>query len=560
MAKLDDSGEPASGANKLGLGLALAFYVVSVVMVTLNTSDGGLVDRGVKTLTIAHWQLEDGFRQGLDAAIKEYERMKAAQGIKVKITQTTVPFRGYQQWYVTQLISGDPADIIEVIGSSQLQSQYFLPLSNYIAAPNPYNQDTPLAGLPWKDTYIDGMNSALDPVYAEYFGVGTFFHVLRLYVNKSLLAKATGGDAMPKTFDEWMDCCAKLRAYGEKVGEPIIPIGVRGLDKATVNTLFQRTFSQLNGNLNDDFPRFGGATAPNYELFIQMAAGELDRERLLEAVDLTQELGQHFSEGFTSTDLEQTKFLFFTGNVAFFPEGTHDAWSLVNNSPFEVEVIDIPTLGPDNRYYTNFTGRTSEVGVGVGGKFGVTKASENPELALDFLQFLTSYKINQMTMMDHCKWPPAVLKAQYKGLLEKFRPVEGDAQLAATAPFALGAKSSTKMLEALERVIVEKPPRPKEYFWRQFIANLPYLLEEATDAVANGERQLFDIEGQRNCAAVGLLASGLGGKQRRSLESRQAMGLENLVDQSRQDYMVRQGLEALRKLERQENAAAKEVK
>ena len=208
MADSEDKIDQGIKSNRLGIYLALVFYIVSVAMVSRNTSKGDLLDRDVKTLTIAHWQLEDCFRQGIDAAIREYEKIKAANGENVKIIQSTVPYRGYQQWFVTQLISGEPADIIEIKGSSQMQSQYFLPLSNYIAAPNPYNKDTPLEGIPWKDTYVDGMNSSLDPVYAEYFGVGTFFHVLRLYVNKNLVARAIGNSKMQRTFDEWMSCCS----------------------------------------------------------------------------------------------------------------------------------------------------------------------------------------------------------------------------------------------------------------------------------------------------------------------------------------------------------------
>lgn len=558
MADREEKIDQGTKFNKLGIFLALAFYIFAVVMVSINTSTGNLLDQDVKTLTIAHWQLEDGFRQGIDAAIREYEQMKAEQGIKVKIIQSTVPVRGYQQWFVTQLISGDPADIIELLGTSQIQSQYFLPLSNYIATQNPYNEGTPLAGMPWKDTYIDGMNSALDPVYAEYFGVGTFFHVLRVYVNKNLVVQATGSSKMPRTFDEWMECCGKLREYGKKIGKPIVPIGVRGLDKATINNLFQQNFSQLNGNLNDQFSQLGLPTTSNYELFIQLAEGRLDRERLLEAVDLTQEMGKYFSEGFTSTDLEQTKFLFFTGNVAFFPEGTWDAWSLVKNSPFEVEVINIPVIGSENRYYANFTGQTSELGVGVGGRFGITKAAKNPELALDFLRFLTSYKINQMTMMDYCKWPPAVIKAEYNGLLEKFRPVEGDARLKVPLPFVLDKKSNTKMLETLERIIVNDVKNPKQYFWSEFISNLPYLIEEARNAIANSERQFFDIEGQRSCAAAGLLESSLSIRQRQNFELRQMMGMENVVD--RDLIIPRQGLAALQKLKQQESSVAQEMK
>lgn len=560
-----DLPENNSVANKVGLLLALVFYIISVIMVGINTSEStGIIDNDVETITIAHWQLEDGFRQGFNEAIKQYEALKAKEGRKVKIIQTTVPIRGYSQWFITQLISGNPSDIIEFLGASRIHNQYFVPLSSYIARPNPYNKGTPLEGIPWKDTYIDGMNSALDPIYAEYFGVGTFFHVTRVYVNKNLLKKATGSDKLPGTFNEWMEDCQKLREYGKKTGKPIIPIGVRGFDKATLNNLFTQYFSQLNGNLNDDTTMFCGTSASTYELLELISNKKIDRDRLLEAVDLIKDIGGNFSEGFTATDLEQTKFLFFTGNVGFFPEGTWNAWSMVKNSPFEVAVIDIPVIGPNNRYYKNFTGQISEMGVGVGGKFGITKASKNFDLALDFLNFLTSYRMNQLTMMDYCKWPPAVIKAEYKGLLKKFKPIEGDAMRSVNPPFSLGKKSRTKMLEILERIIINDIDNPKKYFWKEFMSNLAFMIEEVKQSLDGGERQFFNIEGQRSCVTAGLLGTGIPTQKRKSFNNRYSMGLENLVDRIRKQYSAKVGLEALEKLQKEasqsEVSVQKEVK
>ena len=549
MAKKRSS-EHSSIANKIGLCLALGLYIVSVLMVIHNTADSNiLLDGDVETITIAHWQLEDGYREGIDAAIKLYEELKAKEGKKVKIIQTTVPYRGYPQWFVTQLISGDPSDIIELIGASRVHNQYFVPLSSYIAQPNPYNAGTVLAGIPWKDTYVDGMDSALDGTYAEYFGVGTCFHVTRVYVNKTLLKAATGSDKMPTTFDEWIEDCQQLREYGKKHNKQIIPIGVRGFDKATLSKLFHQYFSQLNGNLNDNNSLFCESVVSNHEMLIQMADDKLDLDRLLSVADLLNELGQNFSEGFSAMDLEQTKFLFFTGNVGFFPEGTWNAWSMVKNSPFEVEVINIPVIGVNNRYYKNFTGQTSEIGVRVGGKFGVTKASKHFDLALDFLRFLTSYKTNQMAMMEYCKWPPAVIKANYQGLLKKFKPIEGDAMKALNPPFYISKKSRTKTLEILEKIIINNNPNPKEFFWKEFIKILPVLIEEIVSTLNSTERQFFDIEGQRSCIAMERLVNKISPTKQQSLNLRYAMALENVVGRIKHKYTSQLTLKALHKIE-----------
>ena len=131
--------------QKLGLWLAVLFYVLSVVMVIRNCGGMSVVfSPDTRVITIAHWQLEDGFREGIDAAIAEYEKRKAGQGVKVKVRQVAIPVRGYPQWFLTQLIGGNPADILEVTGSSDILNQYFTPLSPYIGSPNPWNKGTPL--------------------------------------------------------------------------------------------------------------------------------------------------------------------------------------------------------------------------------------------------------------------------------------------------------------------------------------------------------------------------------------------------------------------------------
>ena len=133
--------------SALGGILALVFYAVSCIVVMRNNAAAELentdISGDLKVITIAHWQLEDGFREGINYAIKEFEKLKAAQGQKVKVIQNAIPSRGFSQWYITQLISGNPADIIELTMSPEIQSRYFLPLSTYISHPNPFNKGTP---------------------------------------------------------------------------------------------------------------------------------------------------------------------------------------------------------------------------------------------------------------------------------------------------------------------------------------------------------------------------------------------------------------------------------
>ncbi|MFA6715535.1 MAG: extracellular solute-binding protein [Victivallales bacterium] len=538
--------------QNIGLILAGLFYLVACVIVFVNNSGGKLLAPSQKTITFAHWNLEDGFREGYAEAIQRFEDYKAKQGQKVKVIQTTVPFRGYPQWFLTQLIGGTPADVIKLSGSSEQHNQYFVPLSAYIGKPNPFNRGTPFESVPWKDTFLDNMNGGLNADYGEYYGIGINSATYRVYVNLDLLEKATGSRKMPDTLTEWLTVCEKLKEYGEKIGKPIIPIGVRGFDKRTLNYLFYYYFSQMNSDLNEDMSGNCSPRAENAKIFEALAGNRLSREKILAAADIIKQIGQYFCKGFTATDQEQTKFLFFAGNVGFFPEGTWNAYSMVKNSPFEVGIAEIPVIGDDHEYSKYFVGRPTEQGLGVGGLFGIPKASKNFSMALEFLQFTTSWKINQMIMADYCKWLPAVKKAEYKGILKYCQPQLGSGQRMICPPFYASIGTWRKMLESLETIIINNENEAGKIFWRDFIERIPLEIEEIEDTITATRRTMLSIEKQRSAIAVAGLVTDLQAEAEKRLENRYELILESLISSYRNMACYRETITILRKLRKKE--------
>ena len=536
----------------LGLLLAGVFYLISCISELLISNAKNIIDPSLETITFAHWQLEDGFREGYDEAIKMFEAYKAKQGKKVKIIQTAVPFRGYKQWFLTQLIGGSPADVIELTGPSAQRNQYFTPLSTYISKPNPFNKDTQFEGVPWKNTYIDNMNSALDTKYGEYFGVGTLSAVYRIYVNLQLLEAATGSRKLPETVDEWLVACEKIKAYKKTVSQPIIPIGVRGFDKGTLNYLLNYYFSQMNSDLHDRLPENCSPNAIQSDILNGFAHGEISKEKLFGVVDIVKDIGGNFGDGFSATDLEQTKFLFFAGYVVFFPEGTWNAYSIVKNSPFEVAIMEFPLIGGENKFSEFFVGRPTEQGLGVGGQFGIPKASKHFDLALEFLQFITSWKINQMTMADYCKWLPAVKKAKYTGILADCKPNVASGRRQINPPFYTAAKSKRKILEFMESIIVEDKQNPRNLFYNEFIKSIPLLIEENEEAVTGNRRTLFFMDAQISAANVGLLRSDLSPEEKSQLLQRYNLMLENCVNGNKRITDAKRCLKTLRDLQNRE--------
>lgn len=530
MKKKTDDVQHAGKFQKFGIILAIAFYIISVIMVIRNYGGmSAMFDSDTKVITIAHWQLEDGFREGVNAAIAEYEKAKAAEGVKVKVNQVAIPVRGYPQWYLTQLIGGEPADVLEITGSSDILNQYFTPLSPYIGEKNPWNKGTPLADMSWRETFSDDMLSALDVAYSEFFAVCTFMHTTRVYVNLDLFEEATGKKQLPDTLTEWLEDCKKLKAHGLKTNRPIIPIGVRGFDKGTIGQLFGNYHSQLNTDLADSGSPYGHGASTG-EQFRQINAGELDKKRLLEPVEVVTEIGQYFADGFPAIDLEQTKYLFFSGNVGFFIDGTWNAFSMVNNAPFRVGVIQMPVLDQNHPLGIRAFGRITELGSGIGGRFGIPKKTKNFDLALDFLRFLTSWKVNQLVMVEHCKWMSSLKGVEYNGIMKTFEPITNTSQVAVTSPFgATGTLSNRLLLQRLENAIIRQPKDPKQFFWDDYLRARPQLIDELEESGSGIQRTLWSMDGTRSALAVGIEVTAPGSRENDLYLMRSNINLEGIV-------------------------------
>ena len=67
-----------------------------------------------------------------------------------------------------------------------LGQQYLVPLTAHIGQPNPYNDGTVLEGVPWRDTYVDGMEGGYFFHVMEFFSIPTTLDNIRIFYNKDL--------------------------------------------------------------------------------------------------------------------------------------------------------------------------------------------------------------------------------------------------------------------------------------------------------------------------------------------------------------------------------------
>jgi hypothetical protein len=103
--------------------------------------------------------------------------------------------------------------------------------------------------------------------------------------------------------------------------------------------------------------------------------------------------------------------------------GSWDYGSIVKQSRFPIGIFPIPLPERDDpRYGAHVLGPISEAGQGLGVMFHLTKQSAHPEVAIDFLQFLTSQPGNQL-FCDISKWLPAIVGVRPPAETAAFAPL-----------------------------------------------------------------------------------------------------------------------------------------
>ena len=460
--------------------------------------------------------------------IIEYAKKNIAPQ-KVKIIQSTVPWRAYGQWILTQLIGSNPADIMELSGPDNMLYRSFYSLSPYIQASNPYNKGTVLERFGWKDSFIDNLEGSFNLAYADYFGIGVYVHTQRLFVNMDMLEKATGKWEPPATFDDWIKDCRSIKLYAQKTGQPILPIVIRGFDDQTLGTIFKNYFCETNGDLIDSATKIHDGNI-DYAMVLELLKNNTtERERLLAAFDITRDIGNYFGDGFTAIDLEQAKYLFVSGKVGFLPEGTWNGYSLIKNSPFKVGVISLPSLNSSHKYSKYYTGQMTESGTTAGGQFGICKSTKNFELALSLLQYMTSYELNQMTMTS-ANMPCAVKYADARGILKLFSPKQAGIP-SISIPFytTLNARSGSKFFECLKQCILNKNiESPHDYFLESFLGYRDILIEEIEERKQDVYRSYISLEKER--LDLYLQLDNAGSSQKSSIEAQKRMMMENYAE------------------------------
>ncbi len=414
----------AGGINTSAIGLVLLgiTIIASLIVVIRNVL---AIERPDKTvIRIAHWQLEAGYREAFDKIIAEYEILHPG----VHVVQMPVTEKLYAQWINTQMISGTAPDLVEVGQSSVITKdentvRYFLPLGDYVDKPNPYNDGTELEGVPWKETFIDGMRGGYRETLQDYYMAPTAMIGMRLFVNTDLLEKATGSRELPKTLGDFLEKCQKVRDYGLEVRKPqILPL-VSGYAFPTIFNAYQVPFmAQLESLLDWDLD---GVVMP-WETYRGLLTDRISLEtpNIKGFYLAMRQICEQMQTGFTSMDRQMAMFNFVNGNSAFYYTGSWDAqgvFVLAGQKGIDVKLMRWPMPGKGEPYADLIAGQPNEAASRGASPYGIYKHSTNRKQALDFLYFITSRDGNEK-LNKYSQWPPIVIGAEPDDRMKPFMP------------------------------------------------------------------------------------------------------------------------------------------
>ncbi len=400
------------------LGAAYAFSLVYVFHLG-RPAPAPVAGRPPVVIRFVHWQLESGMREAFDLIARRYMELHP----EVRVEQFAVPGNVYPQWLRTQLAGDDVPDLVcfNSTDPSQVSQlpRYFQAITRWINEPNPYNAGTPLAGVPWRLTFIDGGRNRATYIdqYRNYYAVGLSAHTMQMFYNRDLLVAITGRDEPPKDFQSWIELGKMVRAYRPGL------IHIAGAHDNTiwlmptlVNSALSRWLLEYDHEL-----RFA---ASGFDFYGAMLEGRWDLRSppLQAALRIMQAFGREMSPGFLQLNRDSAMRAFLRGEALSIPNGTWDYPTMRAQATFRIGAFALPMPGPEDREFGGYAllPLPSVGGITTAMPFYLTRQSRHPEVAIDFLRYVTSMDGNRrFSRASH--WMPSVEGVEIEPEMQPFK-------------------------------------------------------------------------------------------------------------------------------------------
>ena len=436
---------------------------------------------GKKIIRIAHWQLEPGYRVAMDKMIASYNALPKVKEANVTVVQMPVTEKVYGQWLNVHLMSGTAPDICEKgfakMASGDYIARYFEPMGDFVAQPNPYNAPEYLpeninpelakilAEKPWRETFNDGMRGGWDDKLQNHYAVPTsFFGAIRLYYNITLITEAKqlirkeltkpkydswmsdrvdGGfvqvndglkawaqtDSPPDTLGRLLLCSSALRHIAKlKNQHKLVPIAGSSYSQNMFADAYKIPFTST---YSEDLDLDVNSTVTAVETYAGWERGiwGFDQERIKAYYQCIEEVCKEFPPGFLALGRDQAINRFVLGQAAMVASGAWDANGIIKGAQghsdksenFEVGIIPFLLPAKDEKWGEFITYPGNEAQATAGAPYSIFQRSQNVDWAVDFLRYMSSFKVNQQFNRD-AGWIPVIMGTSPTDLMKPFSP------------------------------------------------------------------------------------------------------------------------------------------
>ncbi len=374
---------------------------------------------GRVTIRISQWQLETGVREAINAVIHRYEQINP----HVHVVQIAVPGGPtYVSWVQTQMVGGTAPDLVQYSFVAPNIPSLFQPLSAEVMQPNPYNRGTPLEGVKWRDTFIDGMTSPdayIEALHA-YYSVAMDTHMGRLVYNKPLLKLITGSDQPPQTYRQMLAVCAQIRAYARAHGLNLVPI-TNSQDTCTLQAWLISVTATIGLGDRIDFQHRIGANPDDLGRSFLRHEWSFDSPEVVAMLQELKEYGEMSSPGFWDRNRDAAVTDFVTEHAVMIVAPSWEATNLLGLCSFEIAAFQYPYPQQDDPVYGKFAhGPYSEGQVTTGLPIYLNRATTHRAEAIDFLHFMTSQEGSRI-FAEVSNWPPATVGVEPSKFAAQFK-------------------------------------------------------------------------------------------------------------------------------------------
>lgn len=438
-------------SNYIGFSLlALCFGIALVRVVTRTQAE---IDPNTTIIRFAHWQLEPGFREAMDEVSRAYMRKHP----NVRVEQLAVPERIYPTWLRTQLVGGNAPQII-AIGSGvndEILARFFMPITDLVDDPNPYNEGSVLEGIPWRDTFLDGLAgpNTYNSTLMENYGVPTSLFTIRVFYNVELWREIFGDRPVPRTYEEFVQVSEETERWARQRNRSLVPIyGSRYNSPLLMERLFG---SQTQSLVLQGFG-LRSMRQSTFDIHAKMLRGELGfhTSEFASGLEIMRDVTRFMQDGFLQQGREEATLYFVQQRALMVVTGGWDAGSFRIQAPFEVRAFPLPLPSRQHERFGRYVrGPQTELDAGLTAGWGLVRGVQHSEVALDFLRFFSSHEGSSI-FSRVSGWLPAISGIEIQPVQKDFVPKE-DGYPGGINPFlpVLGGNSRRVVEEHLHRLV-----------------------------------------------------------------------------------------------------------